>query len=199
MTAGSSARGWKLLALIASAEQRLKDAEAIIDLALDETGNIDQLELLRLKAVIQIAQEQPKQAIETYRILLALIQGLSEHHDENTSKLQAERALELEAWLDLAALYSDHELWLDSDICIKKAKATKFYSPRCWHATGRLFEAQEQHKEAIIAFSVSLSIEPDYVPSIISTAEMEGLVQQAADSFQAAHELKVSAPVQSFH
>ncbi|KAL0325405.1 UNVERIFIED_CONTAM: protein NPGR1 [Sesamum radiatum] len=233
-----SAAGWKLLALIASAEQRLKDAEAIIDLALDETGNIDQLELLRLKAVIQIAQEQPKQAIETYRILLALIQGLSEHHDENTSKLQAERALELEAWLDLAALYSDHELWLDSDICIKKAKATKFYSPRCWHATGRLFEAQEQHKEAIIAFSVSLSIEPDYVPSIISTAEvlmkmgnkslpiaksfimnalrleptnheawfnlgliykMEGLVQQAADSFQAAHELKVSAPVQSFH
>ncbi|KAL2232677.1 protein NPGR1 [Sesamum indicum] len=238
MTAGSSARGWKLLALIASAEQRLKDAEAIIDLALDETGNIDQLELLRLKAVIQIAQEQPKQAIETYRILLALIQGLSEHHDENTSKLQAERTLELEAWLDLAGLYSDHELWLDSDICIKKAKATKFYSPRCWHATGRLFEAQEQHKEAVIAFSVSLSIEPDYVPSIISTADvlikmgnkslpiaksfimnalrleptnheawfnlgliykMEGLVQQAADSFQAAHELKLSAPVQSFH
>ncbi|KAI3465257.1 hypothetical protein Pfo_021920 [Paulownia fortunei] len=237
MSAGSSASGWKLLALIASAEQRLKDAEAIIDLALDETGSIDQLELLRLKAVIQIAQEQPKQAIETYRILLALIQGLGENHDINTNEVQAERTLELESWLDLAGLYSDHELWLDSDICIKKAKATKFYSPRAWHATGRLFGAQEQYKEAIVAFSVSLSIEPDYVPSIVSTAEilmkmgnqslpiaksflmnalrleptnhdawlnlgliykMEGSMQRAADSFQAAYELKLSTPVQSF-
>lgn len=87
MSAGSSVRGWKLLAHIASAEQRLKDAEAIIDLALDETGDIEQLELLRLKAVVQIAQEQPKQAIETYRILLALIQGQGEHHDKNTNKV----------------------------------------------------------------------------------------------------------------
>ncbi|PIN05153.1 putative calmodulin-binding protein [Handroanthus impetiginosus] len=236
-TAGSSTIGWKLLALIASADQRLKDAEAIIDLAIDETGSIDQLELLQLKAAVKIAQEQPKQAIETYRILLSLIQGLSEKHDKNANEVEAERRLELEAWLDLAGLYSDHELWVDSDICIKKAKAAKFYSPRCWHATGRLFEAQELYKEAIVAFSVSLSIEPDYVPSIVSTAKvlvkmgnksipiaksflmnalrleptnhdawlnlgliykMEGLMQQAADSFQAAHELKLSSPVQSF-
>lgn len=51
--------------------------------------------------------------------------------------MEAERRLELEAWLDLAGLYSDHELWLDSDICIRKAKATKFYSARGWHETGR--------------------------------------------------------------
>ncbi|KAK6160602.1 hypothetical protein DH2020_003983 [Rehmannia glutinosa] len=237
MSAGSSAKGWKLLALIASAERRLKDAEAIIDLALDETGSIDQLELLRLKAVVQIAQEQQKQAIETYRILLSLIQGIGENHDKRTYEVEAERRLELEAWLDLAGLYSDHELWFDSDICIKKAKATKFYSPRAWHATGKLFEAQEQYKEAIVAFSVSLSIEPDYVPSIVSTAEilikignqslpiaksflmnalrleptnhnawfnlgliykMEGSMDRAADSFQAAHELELSSPIQSF-
>ncbi|GFQ00902.1 tetratricopeptide repeat protein 7b [Phtheirospermum japonicum] len=211
---GNSARGWKLLALIASAEQRLKDAEAIVDLALDEIESIDQLELLRLKAVILIAQEQPKQAIETYRVLLALIQGLGERQDKNTREVQAEMRLAIEAWLDLAGLYSDHELWIDSDICIEKAKATKFYSPRAWHAT-----------------------EPDYVPSIVSTAgilmkmgnqslpiaksflmnalrleptnhdawlnlgliyKTEGSVQRAADSFQAAHELKLSAPVQSF-
>ncbi|KAL7116938.1 hypothetical protein ACP275_03G038400 [Erythranthe tilingii] len=230
---GSSVKGWKLLALVASAEQRLKDAEAIVDVALDETGNIDQLELLRLKAIVQIAQEQPKRAIETYRILLSLVQG-------NTNEvIVGERRLELEAWLDLAGLYSEHELWVDSDICIKKARSVQFYSPRSWHTTGRLFEAQEQYKVAIVAFSVSLSIDSDYVPSIISTAEtlmkmgnkksipiaksflmnavrleptnhdawfnlgkiykIEGLLEQAADSFQAAHELKLSAPVQSFN
>ncbi|GER30047.1 hypothetical protein STAS_05953 [Striga asiatica] len=231
---GSFARVWKILALIASGEQRLRDAEALIDVGLDETESIEQLELLRLKALVQIAKEEPKQAIETYRILLALIQGTNELPEKNAFEVQA-----VEAWLDLAELYSKHELWLDSDICIEKAKEAKFYSPRVWEVTGRLFRAQEQNKEAMIAFSVSLSIDPDYVPSIVSTAEliiktgnnsqslhiakgllmnavrleptnhdawfnlglvykMEGFVQRAADSFQAAHELKLSAPLQSF-
>jgi len=103
--------------------------------------------------------------------------------------------------------------------------------------TGLLFEAQSLHKEAFVSFSVSLSIEPDYIPCIISTAKlflklgipslpiarsflmnalrldptnhdawfnlglvskMEGSLQQAADCFQAAYELKLSAPVQKF-
>lgn len=102
---------------------------------------------------------------------------------------------------------------------------------------GMLFVAQSLYKEALVSFAVSLSIEPDYVPSIVSTAEvlmklgsqslpiarsflmnalrldptnheawlnlgllskMEGSLQQAADYFQAAYELKLSAPVQSF-
>ena len=107
---------------------------------------------------------------------------------------------------------------------------------------GLLFEAQSLHKEALVAYSISLSIEPDFVPSLVSTAETlikmggsgsgthtvpiarsflmntlrleptnhdawfnlglickkEGLMRQAADFFQAAHELKLSAPVQSF-
>lgn len=102
---------------------------------------------------------------------------------------------------------------------------------------GMLFEAQSQYREALISFSVSLSIEPDYVPSIVSTAEVlmklgsqslpiarsflmnalrleptnheawlnlgliskrEGSLQQAADFFQAAHDLQLSAPVKSF-
>lgn len=86
-SAGSSARGWKLLARVASAEQRLVDAEAIVDLALDETESIEQLELLRLKALVQIAQEQPKQAIETYRILLALIRGQGENLEKSANKV----------------------------------------------------------------------------------------------------------------
>lgn len=100
-----------------------------------------------------------------------------------------------------------------------------------------LFEAREMHKEALLAFTIALSIEPDFVPAIVSTAavsmkmgskylpiarsflmnalqleptnheawlnlglvaKMEGLIHQAADFFQAAHDLKMSAPVQSF-
>lgn len=100
-----------------------------------------------------------------------------------------------------------------------------------------LCEAQSLYKQALVSFSVSLSIEPDHVPSIVSIAEvlmklgsqqlpiarsllmnavrleptnhqawlnlglvskMEGSLQQAADYFQAAYELKLSAPVQSF-
>lgn len=102
---------------------------------------------------------------------------------------------------------------------------------------GEIFEAQSLYKEALVAFSIALSIEPDHVPSVVSTAKVltklgsqtlpiarsflmsalrleptnddawlqlglickrEGSMQQAADCFQAAHELKLSAPVQSF-
>lgn len=240
MVAGSSGRGWKLLALVVSAEQRFNDAETIVDLALDEMGRVDQLEPLRLKAVLQIAQEQPKQAIETYRVLLALIQAQGEiqkNLDSDMHIKELERRLEMEAWLDLAKIYSELESLPDAEICLGKAKAKEFYYPRAWHSTGKLFEAQSLYKEALVAYSVSLSIEPDYVPSVVSTAEAlmkmgsqahpiarsflmnalrleptnhnawfnlglickkEGSVQQAADFFQAAHELQLSAPVQSF-
>nr|XP_043615579.1 protein NPGR1 [Erigeron canadensis] len=239
MLSGSSAKGFKLLALIVSAEQRFEDAETIVDIALDETGKLDQLELLRLKAVLQIAQERPKHAIETYRILLALIQAHGGHQKETLNSAQEkERKLEMEAWLDLANVYTKLGSLSDVEICVDKAKLKEFYYPRVWHSTGLLCESQSLHQEALVAFSISLSIEPDYVPSIISTAETlmklggaetlpvaksflmntlrleptnhdawfnlglickkEGLMQQAADCFQAAHELKSSAPVQSF-
>ncbi|TKY57896.1 Tetratricopeptide repeat protein 7A [Spatholobus suberectus] len=258
MMAGSSRRGWQLLALIVSAQQWFKDAETIVDFALDEAGGIDQLELLRLKAVLQITQQQPKQAIETYRILLAVIEGKKEHWlQAKTFRHEAltEQKLEMEAWQDLATIYADHSSFLDAKACVDKAQMIEFFSPRSWHITapcinkspicnylavtmtGLLFEAQSLHKEAFVSFSVSLSIEPDYIPSIISTAKlllklgmqslpiarsflmnalrleptnhdawfnlglvskMEGSIQQAADCFQAACELKLSAPVQKF-
>ncbi|KAK9270659.1 hypothetical protein L1049_026241 [Liquidambar formosana] len=173
MVAGSSGRGWKLLALVVSAEQRFKEAETIVDLALDEAGRMDQLELLRLKAVLQIAQEQPKQAIETYRILLTSIQAQRELQAKNfDSGVLAERNLEIESWQDLASIYTKIESWADAEICVDKAKSIEFYSPRSWHSTGMLFKAQSLHKEALVSFSVSLSIEPGYVPSIVSTAEV---------------------------
>ncbi|KAI7745915.1 hypothetical protein M8C21_005543 [Ambrosia artemisiifolia] len=238
MVAGSSPKGFTLLALIVSAEQRFKDAETIVDIALDETGRIGQLELLRLKAVLQIAQEQPKQAIESYKVLLALIQAHDELKNKNIGSEAIERNLEIEAWLDLANVYTKLESLSDAEICVTKAKSKEFYHPGAWHSTGLLFEAKSLHNEALIAFSVALSIEPDYVPSIVSTAETlmkmggtetlpiarsflmnslrleptnhdawfnlalickkEGFLLQAADFFQAAHELESSAPVQSF-
>ncbi|KAL7604970.1 protein NPGR1 [Lactuca sativa] len=242
MICGSSAKGFKLLALIVSGEQRFEDSETIVDIGLDETGRVDQLELLRLKAVLQIAQEQPKQAIETYKVLLSLIQTHGELQKVNLDFEESERKLEMEAWLDLANIYTKLESFSDAEICVGKAKLKEFYYPRTWHSTGLLFEAQSLHKEALVAFSISLSIEPDYVPSLISTAETlmrmggsgsgthtvpiarsllmntlrleptnheawfnlglickkEGLMHQAADFFQAAHELNLSAPVQSF-
>ncbi|KAL6207942.1 hypothetical protein ACLB2K_018894 [Fragaria x ananassa] len=244
MVAGSSVKGWKLLALVVSAEQRFNDAEAIVDFALDEAGRRDQLELLRLKAVLQVAQEHPKQAIETYRMLLASVQAQRNSKSNNLEQGKTfdpeailDRNLEKEAWRDLAGIYKKLNLWPDAEICINKAKLIEFYSPQSWHTTGVLFEGQSKLKEALISFSVSLSIEPDYVPSIVSTAEvlmklgtgslpiarsflmnalrleptnheawlnlgqlskMEGSLQQAAEFFQAAYELQLSAPVQSF-
>ncbi|KAL2963826.1 hypothetical protein AAZX31_17G222800 [Glycine max] len=139
MMAGSSRRGWQLLALTVSAQQRFQDAETIVDFALDEAGDIDQLELLRLKAVLQITQQQPKQAIETYRILLAVIEARKEHWlQAKTFRHEAltEQKLEMEAWQDLATIYADLCSFLDAKACVDKSQSIEFFSPRSWHITG---------------------------------------------------------------
>ncbi|CAN0905698.1 Protein NPGR1 [Linum grandiflorum] len=245
VTSGSSVKGCKLLAHIISSEERFKDAETVVEFALDEAGRMDQLELLRLKAVLRVAQGQPKQAIETYRLLLSLIQGQrdlqaktpAQPQDISVTEALAERNLELAAWQDLAGIYIKLGLWPDAKICINKTMLMEFFSPRGWHTTGTSLEAQELYREALVSFSMSLSIEPDYVPSLVSTAavlmnlggesipiarsflmnalrldptsheawmnlglisKQQGSLQQAADCFQAAYELKLSAPVESF-
>ncbi|KAK8681647.1 hypothetical protein V6N13_054049 [Hibiscus sabdariffa] len=245
MVSEDSGRGWRLLALILSADRRFKDAETILEFALDEVGSLDQLELLRLRAVLQIAQERPKEAIETYRILLSLIQAQREPQSDNSESSKnsdledvAERTIEMAAWQDLATIYTKVGSWRDAEICVNKAKSVELYSPKSWHTNGLLFEAQSLYKEALVSFSVALSIEPDYVPSIVSTAvvlirlgspsslpiarsflmnalrleptnhdawmnlgliaKMEGSSEQAAEFFQAAYELEMSAPVEVF-
>ncbi|CAL1395850.1 unnamed protein product [Linum trigynum] len=241
---GNSVKGCKLLAHVISADQRFKDAEMVVEFGLDEAGRMDQLELLRVKAVLRVAQEQPKEAIETYRLLLSLIQGqrdLQAKSADNQVQIfatgNAERNLELAAWQDLAAIYIKLGLCSDAKICIDRSMLMEFFSPRGWHTTGTLFEAQELFREALVSFSMSLSIEPDYVPSVVSTAgvlmklggesipiarsflmnalrldptnheawmdlglisKQQGSLQQAADCFQAAYELKLSAPLESF-
>ncbi|XP_057530199.1 protein NPGR1 [Amaranthus tricolor] len=238
MMAGSSGRGWKLLALVASAQQQYEDAEDIVDIALDETTGTDQLQLLRLKAVLQIAQDNPKQAIENYVLLLAQIQA-AKKNDTRTPfpKTTEMNNLEIEAWQDLSNLYTKLESWGDAKICVERARSINVYNPQSWHVAGMLFKARSQYKEALVSFSVSLSIDPNYVPSLVSAAEVfmelgpsslpmgksflmnalqleptnhdawlhlglilkkEGLVSQASDCFQAAFELKSTAPIQSF-
>ncbi|GMH16461.1 hypothetical protein Nepgr_018302 [Nepenthes gracilis] len=237
--AESSGRVWILLALVLSAQQRFKDAETVVNLASEEVGELDHLELLRLKASLQIVQEQPKQAIETYGVLLALIQAVKELKTEDpSSNVATVGRVEKEAWQDLAKLYTKLESWADAEVCVEKAKSVEFYSPSCWHLAGMLSKARSLHREALGAFSVSLSMDPDYVPSIIAAAQVliefggcnalpiarsllmnalqlaptnhdawfnlgliakqEGLISQAADCFQAAAELKSSAPVENF-
>ena len=44
--------------------------------------------------------------------------------------------LEMEAWQDLANLYTRLESWADAEACVKKAKSVDFHSPQSWHAAG---------------------------------------------------------------
>ncbi|XP_068655401.1 protein NPGR1-like isoform X2 [Aristolochia californica] len=170
---GSSVKGWKLLALTVSAEQCFHVAESIVDAALDESGKRDQLELLRLKGLLQTAQEQPKEAIETYRILMSLLLAHQGHQSGCfDSEAFACRKIEMKSWQDLATIYTKLGSFIDATVCLDKAKMVELYSPRSWHLTGRLLQAQSLYKEALMAFSVSLSIEPDYVPSMVSTAAL---------------------------
>lgn len=74
-TGGSILKGWRLLALVLSAQQRFSEAEAVTDAALDETAKWEQGSLLRLKAKLKLSQSLPMDAIETYRYLLGLVQA----------------------------------------------------------------------------------------------------------------------------
>lgn len=74
LDAGSSVKGYMLLARILSARKQFSAAEIVIDAALDQSGKWDQGELLQTKAKLQIAQGHLKNAVKTYTLLLALIQ-----------------------------------------------------------------------------------------------------------------------------
>ncbi|XP_057422980.1 protein NPGR2 [Lotus japonicus] len=171
---GANVKGWLLLARILSAEKRFVDAESIINAALDQTGKWDQGDLLRTKAKLQIAQGQLRSAIETYTQLLAVlqIQSKSSGSWKKLSKDTRDRSrnLELEIWHDLAHVYISLSQWHDAEVCLSKSKAIKPYSASRCHASGMMYEAKGLYKEALTAFREALDIDPDHVPSLISTA-----------------------------
>ncbi|KAF5726995.1 putative calmodulin binding protein [Tripterygium wilfordii] len=172
--AGSNVKGWLLLARIVSAQKRFVDAETILDAALDHTGKWEQGGLLRTKAKLQIAQGHLESAIKTYTQLLADLQVQSKsfgygkkHRQESTNSA---RNLELEIWHDLAYVYISLSQWHDAEGCLSKSNRISSYSASRCHATGSMHEAKGQYKDALSSYRSALDIDPDHVPSLISTA-----------------------------
>lgn len=174
LEAGSSVNGWILFARILSAQKRYVDAENIIDTALNEAGKWDQGELLRTKAKLQIAQDRLRDAIETYTKLLAVLQvqrkSFGVHKKLIKNMRKNNRSLEVEIWHDLANVYTSLSQWQDAEICLSKSEEINPHSASRLHSTGLLYEGKDLHKEALKFFEKALDIEPNHVPSLISTA-----------------------------
>ncbi|KAK4586002.1 hypothetical protein RGQ29_023261 [Quercus rubra] len=174
LEAGSSVKGYILSARILSAQKRFSDAETLINAALDQTGKWDQGELLRTKAKLQIAQGQLKNAIETYTHLLAVLQVRTKSLGVGKKLLKNrrnhDRSLEMETWHDLANVYTSLSQWRDAEVCLSKSQAINPYSASRWHSTGLLYKAKGLHQEALKSFRKALDVEPNHVPSLISTA-----------------------------
>lgn len=173
LEAGSNLKGWLLLVRIVSAQKRFGDAETLINVALEQTGTWEQGELLRTKAKLQIAQGHLKDALETYTHLLAVLQVKNKSFMDGKKLMKGnnhDRSLEVQTWHDLADVYTKMSEWRDAEVCLSKSEAI---SPHCaprWHMIGLLYEAKGLHKEALGAFTSALDVDPNYVPSLISTA-----------------------------
>lgn len=192
MAVESSGGGWKLLALILSAQHRFSDVETVIELASSEAGDLDHLELLRLKAALQTSQQQPRQAIETYGCLLSQIQSWKRCKSMKSQlKGQDFTSLEVEVWHHLTEIYAHLEAWCDAEACANKAKTIGVFDPRSWHAAGLLMQAKLQYQEALVAFSMSLSMEPEHVPSLVSMAKV--LMELGSNSLPVARSLFMNA------
>ncbi|KAA8542535.1 hypothetical protein F0562_023687 [Nyssa sinensis] len=165
-TGGSILRGWRLLALVLSAQQRFSEAEVVTDAALDETAKWEQGPLLRMKAKLKISQSLHMEAIETYRYLLALVQAQRKSFGPLRSPPQVEddKINEFQVWHGLATLYSSLSHWNDAEICLEKARALIAYSAETLHTEGVMCQARGQIQEALSAYINALLLEPRYVP-----------------------------------
>ncbi|PNT62948.1 hypothetical protein BRADI_4g09860v3 [Brachypodium distachyon] len=165
-TGGSVSKGWRLLALVLSAQQRFSEAEVATNAALDETAKWDQGPLLRIKAKLKVAQSSPMEAVEAYRVLLALVQA----QKNSPKKLQGEDdgVTEFEIWQGLANLYSSLSYWRDAEICLQKARALKSYSAMTLNAEGYMHEKRNQSEDALAAYVNASSTQLDHVPSKVA-------------------------------
>ncbi|CAM8986460.1 unnamed protein product [Rhodiola kirilowii] len=166
-TGGSVLKGWKLLALVLSAQQRFAEAEVVTDAAIDETSKWEQGSLLRLKAKLKISQSLPMDAIEIYRYLLALVQAQLKTFGpaRSSSQMQDDKASEFEVWHGLAALYSSLSYWKDVEICLGKAEELKQNSAETLHTEGLMCEKRGQVPEALAAYINALLLDPNFVPT----------------------------------
>lgn len=165
-TGGSISKGWRLLVMILSAQQRFSEAEAVTDAALNVTAKWEQGPLLRLKAKLKISESLPMDAIETFCSLLALAQAQRKSLGPHPSVHQVDddRVNEFEVWYGVATLYSSLSHWRDAEICLGKARELKEYSVELLHAEGVKFEGHGQIQEALAAYINALLLDPGYVP-----------------------------------
>lgn len=165
-TGGSISKGWRLLVMILSAQQRFSEAEAVTDAALNVTAKWEQGPLLRLKAKLKISESLPMDAIETFCSLLALAQAQRKSLGARPSVPQVDddRVNEFEVWYGVATLYSSLSHWRDAEICLGKARELKEYSVELLHAEGVKFEGHGQIQEALAAYINALLLDPGYVP-----------------------------------
>lgn len=173
-TGGSVIKGWRLLALILSAQQRFSESEVVTDAALDETAKWDQGPLLRLKAKLKISQSLPMDAIEMYRYLLALVQAQRKSFGPFRVNPQVEdnKVNEFEVWHGLANLYSSLSHWKDAEICLGKARQLKQYTAETLHTEGVMLEGRGQTQEALGSYIGAFLVDPYYVPGKILIGSM---------------------------
>lgn len=164
-TGGSLLKGWRLLALILSAQQRFSEAEVVIDAALDETAKWEQGPLHRLKAKLKTSQSLPIDAIETYRYLLALVQAQRKSFGPLRSVSQAgdDRVNEYEVWHGLADLYSRLSHWKDMEVCLGKARELKQYSAEVLYTEGVMLQGRGKVEEAMSSYINALLLDPSFV------------------------------------
>ncbi|TVU25659.1 hypothetical protein EJB05_28163 [Eragrostis curvula] len=169
-TGGSVSKGWRLLALILSAQRRYSEAEVATDAALDETSKWDQGSLLKIKAKLKVAQSSPMEAVEAYRALLALVQAQKNSADSCNTAEEGEdgNVNEFEIWQGLANLYSSLSYWRDAEICLQKARALKSYSASTLHAEGYMHQGREQTKDALASYVNALATDLEHVPSKVA-------------------------------
>lgn len=164
-TGGSLLKGWRLLALILSAQRRFSEAEVVIDAALDETAKWEQGPLHRLKAKLKTSQSLPMDAIETYRYLLALVQAQRKSFGPLRSVSQAgdDRVNEYEVWHGLADLYYRLSHWKDMEVCLGKARELKQYSAEVLYTEGVMLQGRGKVEEAMSSYINALLLDPSFV------------------------------------
>lgn len=174
ITGGSVLKGWRLLALVLSAQQRFSEAEVVTDAALDETAKWEQGPLLRLKAKLEISQSRPMDAIKTYRYLLALVQAQRKSFGplRIDSQVGDDKVNEFEVWQGLANLYSSLSHWKDVEICLRKAREMKQYSAELLQTEGLMCQERGEIQEALSAYINATLLEPSFVPCKILIGAM---------------------------
>ncbi|KAJ4786682.1 Tetratricopeptide repeat protein 7A [Rhynchospora pubera] len=165
LTGGSVIEGWRLLALILSAQGRYSEAEVVADAALDETAKWDQGPLLRIRAKLKVAQSQPLDAVEAYRMLLALVQA----QRKSASGLKnGTEVNEDEVWQDLANLYAKLSHWRDAEVCLQKVTSLKPFSASSLHTQGFMHESQDSVHDALASYTNGLSMDLNHAPCKVS-------------------------------